>query len=108
MYTKDFCPKCNWSDNYFDGTYYRVVEGNQIFDLSDWDLQETEIPLPENYYPKITKIQDVVDSEDKQKPVTDEKLAAILKEKGFPIARRAVAKYREQLNIPVARLRKEL
>ncbi|MDA3927399.1 MAG: RNA polymerase factor sigma-54 [Prolixibacteraceae bacterium] len=53
-------------------------------------------------------LQDVVDSEDKKKPITDEKLAALLKEKGFPIARRTVAKYREQLNIQVARLRKVL
>ena len=58
---------------------------------------------------KIKKIlQDVVDAEDKHKPVNDDKLADILKEKGFPIARRTIAKYREQLNIPVARLRKEL
>ncbi len=58
---------------------------------------------------KIKKIlQEVVYNEDKRKPVTDEKLAAILKEKGFPIARRTVAKYREQLGIQVARLRKEL
>lgn len=58
---------------------------------------------------KIKKIlQDVIDAEDKQKPVTDDRLAAILKEKGFPIARRTVAKYREQLGIQVARLRKEL
>ena len=58
---------------------------------------------------KIKKIlQDVVDAEDKKHPVTDDRLAEILKEKGFPIARRTVAKYREQLNIQVARLRKEL
>lgn len=58
---------------------------------------------------KIKKIlQDVIDAEDKRKPITDEKLASILKEKGFPIARRTVAKYREQLGIQVARLRKEL
>jgi RNA polymerase sigma-54 factor len=58
---------------------------------------------------KIKKIlQDVVDAENKKKPVTDDKLADLLKEKGFPIARRTIAKYREQLNIPVARLRKEL
>ena len=63
MDTKDFCPKCNWADNYFDGTYYRVEDNEQIFDLSDWDLQETGIPLPENYYPKINNIQDVVDPE---------------------------------------------
>ena len=49
-----------------------------------------------------------IEKENKRKPLTDEKLAAILKKKGYNIARRTVAKYREQLNIPVARLRKEL
>ena len=44
--------------------------------------------------------------QDKKKPLTDYELADILKEKGYPIARRTVAKYRQQLNIPVARLRK--
>lgn len=53
-------------------------------------------------------LQNVISAEDKHKPVTDEKLAEILKNQGFPIARRTVAKYREQLDIPVARLRKEL
>ncbi|MDR1557735.1 MAG: RNA polymerase factor sigma-54 [Tannerellaceae bacterium] len=46
--------------------------------------------------------------EDKHKPLTDEELASILKEKGYIIARRTVAKYREQMDIPVARLRKEI
>ena len=50
----------------------------------------------------------VISEEDKKKPLTDEKLSKILKEKGYPIARRTVAKYREQLDIPVARLRKEI
>lgn len=49
-----------------------------------------------------------VDTEDKLNPLTDEELMEILKSQGFPIARRTVAKYREQLGIPVARLRKEL
>ncbi len=53
-------------------------------------------------------LQDAIDGEIKKKPLTDEKLATLLKEKGYNIARRTVAKYREQLNIPVARLRKEL
>ncbi|MFA7688275.1 MAG: RNA polymerase factor sigma-54 [Moheibacter sp.] len=53
-------------------------------------------------------LQDVINEEDKKKPLTDEKLTEILKEKGYPIARRTIAKYREQLNIPVARLRKEI
>lgn len=53
-------------------------------------------------------LMDAVDAESKRKPLTDDKLAEIIKEKGYSIARRTVAKYREQLNIPVARLRKEL
>lgn len=58
---------------------------------------------------EIKKIlENVIAEENKKKPLTDEKLSAILKEKGYPIARRTVAKYREQLDIPVARLRKEI
>ena len=58
---------------------------------------------------EIKKIlQDCIDNEDKSKPLTDDKLALILKKKTYNIARRTVAKYREQLGIPVARLRKEL
>ncbi len=53
-------------------------------------------------------LKTVISEEDKKKPLTDEKLAKILKEKGYPIARRTVAKYREQLDLPVARLRKEI
>ncbi|SIQ22544.1 RNA polymerase, sigma 54 subunit, RpoN/SigL [Maribacter ulvicola] len=58
---------------------------------------------------EIKKIlETVIQDETKKKPLTDDKLAAILKEKGYPIARRTVAKYREQLGIPVARMRKEI
>lgn len=53
-------------------------------------------------------IQDIIEGEDKDKPYSDDKLEKILNEKGYNIARRTVAKYREQLNIPVARLRKEM
>jgi RNA polymerase sigma-54 factor len=53
-------------------------------------------------------LEECVAVEDKKRPVTDDKLAKVLKERGYNIARRTVAKYREQLNIPVARLRKEL
>jgi RNA polymerase sigma-54 factor len=53
-------------------------------------------------------LEECVEKEDKRKPVTDDQLAQVLREKGYNIARRTVAKYREQLNIPVARLRKEL
>ena len=51
-------------------------------------------------------LKECIDAEDRKKPLTDDELSDILKEKGYPIARRTVAKYRQQLNIPVARLRK--
>ena len=58
---------------------------------------------------EIKKIlETVISEENKKKPLTDQKLSEILKEKGYPIARRTVAKYREQLDLPVARLRKEI
>lgn len=58
---------------------------------------------------EIKKIlSEIIENENKRKPLSDEKLKNHLKEKGYNIARRTVAKYREQLNIPVARLRKEL
>ena len=58
---------------------------------------------------EIKKIlETVIEKENKKKPLTDEALAKVLKEKGYPIARRTVAKYREQLDIPVARLRKKI
>ena len=58
---------------------------------------------------EIKKILELtIADENKRKPLTDDKLAAILLEKGYPIARRTVAKYREQLDIPVARLRKKI
>ena len=51
-------------------------------------------------------LESVIKKEDKKKPLTDDRLALVLKDKGYPIARRTIAKYREQLDIPVARLRK--
>ena len=58
---------------------------------------------------EIKKILEMtIGEENKRKPLTDDKLAKVLKEKGYPIARRTVAKYREQLDLPVARLRKEI
>ena len=53
-------------------------------------------------------LSDLIEAESKRKPLSDERLTELLQEKGYNIARRTVAKYREQLNIPVARLRKEL
>ncbi len=58
---------------------------------------------------EIKKIlQNCIEAESKKKPLTDDKLAQVLKEKGYQIARRTIAKYREQLGVPVARMRKEL
>ena len=51
-------------------------------------------------------LRDIIDGEDKRKPLSDDALTRLMAEQGFPIARRTVAKYREQLGIPVARLRK--
>jgi len=53
-------------------------------------------------------LSDMIEVEDKKHPLSDERLTELLQEKGYNIARRTVAKYREQLNVPVARLRKEL
>jgi RNA polymerase sigma-54 factor len=53
-------------------------------------------------------LSDFIESEEKHQPLSDEILTDMLQQKGYNIARRTVAKYREQLNIPVARLRKEL
>jgi RNA polymerase sigma-54 factor len=53
-------------------------------------------------------LQNIVEDENKKKPLTDGVLTELLKDKGYNIARRTIAKYREQLGIPVARLRKEL
>jgi len=58
---------------------------------------------------EIKKIlQNTIEEEDKHKPLPDDRLAEILKEKGYPIARRTIAKYRELLDIPVARMRKKM
>ncbi|WP_281336899.1 RNA polymerase factor sigma-54 [Flavobacterium eburneipallidum] len=58
---------------------------------------------------EIKKIlKNTIEEEDKRKPLPDDQLAEILKEKGYPIARRTIAKYREQLDIPVARMRKKI
>lgn len=54
------------------------------------------------------KLKTIIESEDKQKPYSDDHLAQLLKQEGYPIARRTVAKYREQLKIPVARLRRSI
>jgi RNA polymerase sigma-54 factor len=53
-------------------------------------------------------VRDLIEAEDKKAPLTDDQIGKVLKEKGFKVARRTVAKYREQLDLPVARLRRSL
>lgn len=74
---------------YFFSDSYVTAEGDE---LSTREIKAT--------------LQDIVEAEDKQHPYSDEALGKLLAEKGYPIARRTVAKYREQLGIPIARLRK--
>ena len=52
-------------------------------------------------------LKEVIDQEDKANPLTDDELTKLMEQKGYPMARRTVAKYRSQLNIPIARMRKE-
>jgi RNA polymerase sigma-54 factor len=91
------------SSKYVD-TPYGTKLIKEFFSESMTNDQGEEVSTKE-----IKKIlESVIEEEDKKKPQTDEALAKILKEKGYPIARRTVAKYREQLDIPVARLRKKI
>ncbi len=68
---------------------------------------ETEDGMVSNREVK-SALQEIIDGENKRKPLSDDKIAVLLKNKGYNIARRTVAKYREQLGVPVARLRKEV
>ena len=84
---------------YYDGSYTYAAD-SQIAGLDSGEEVSTR---------EVKKIlQDLISTEDKKNPWTDESLAKELKTKGYNIARRTVAKYREQLDMPVARLRKEL
>lgn len=74
------------------------------FFFSDGYVTESGEEMSVREIRKILK--ECIDNEDKSKPYTDDELGEMLKQKGYPIARRTVAKYRQQMNIPVARLRK--
>ena len=112
MILKDIADKINMdvstvsrvANSKFVSTPYGTKLIKEFFSESMKNDQGEDVSTKE-----IKKIlETVVLEENKKKPITDEKLAAILKEKGYPIARRTVAKYREQLDLPVARLRKEI
>jgi|AntAceMinimDraft_16_1070373.scaffolds.fasta_scaffold69162_2 hypothetical protein len=60
MITSEYnCPICNWEPREFCGTFYRVVDGEIKEDLSAWDLEETGLPLPKDYYPKYGQKHEV-------------------------------------------------
>lgn len=112
MILKDIADKINMdvstvsrvaNSKYVD-TPYGTKLVKEFFSESMKNVQGEDVSTRE-----IKKILEItIAEEDKRKPLTDDKLAKILKEKGYPIARRTVAKYREQLDLPVARLRKEI
>lgn len=85
-------------------TPHRIVYLKNLFSDSLTNDEGEEVSTKEIK----NHLQEIIDKENKKKPLTDDALVTALKEKGYNIARRTVAKYREQLNIPVARLRKEL
>ena len=97
-------------------TISRVTNGkyvqtpNKIYELKYFFTEGMTTDQGEEVSTRIIKeaLQKIIGGEDKQKPLNDEALAGRLKEQGYPVARRTVAKYREQLKLPVARLRKEL
>jgi RNA polymerase sigma-54 factor len=85
-------------------THFGIFPLKHFFSEGIQNIEGEEISTRE-----IKKIlSDCIENEDKHNPLTDDKLVEILKSKGYNIARRTIAKYREQMNIPVARLRKQL
>lgn len=97
-------------------TVSRVVNGKYVqtnfgvYELKYFFSEGLETESGEDVSSREVKnvLQDVIQNENKQKPYSDQKLTKILKEKGYKVARRTVSKYRENLQIPVARLRKQI
>lgn len=97
-------------------TVSRVVNGKYVqtnfgvFELKYFFSEGLETESGEDVSSREVKnyLQELIDSEDKSKPYSDQALTDMLKEKGYKVARRTVSKYREQLQLPVARLRKQI
>lgn len=112
MILKDIADKINMDIS----TVSRVANSKYVFTpygtrlIKDFFSESMKNDQGEDVSTKEIKkiLETVISEENKRKPLTDDKLALLLKEKGYPIARRTIAKYREQLDIPVARLRKEI
>lgn len=112
MILKDIAERVNLDIS----TISRVVNGKYVqthfgvFELKYFFSEGLETESGEEVSSREVKstLQEIVDNEDKQNPLSDQALAEKLKDKGYKIARRTISKYREQLNIPVARLRKQI
>jgi RNA polymerase sigma-54 factor len=112
MILKDVAERINMDIS----TVSRVVNGKYVqthfgvFELKYFFSEGLETESGDDVSSREVKniLQDVIDNEDKKKPLSDQALTDILKKKGFKVARRTVSKYREQLQIPVARLRKQI
>ena len=89
------------SNSKYVQTDFGIISLKHLFSeaVNDDDISSKEIK---------SILSDIIREEDKKHPLSDEALCGLLKEKGYNIARRTVAKYREQLNLPVARLRREI
>lgn len=112
MILKDIAERVNLDIS----TISRVVNGKYVqthfgvFELKYFFSEGLETQSGEEVSSREVKnaVQQIVDNEDKQKPLSDQAIADLLKEQGYKVARRTVSKYREKLNIPVARLRKQI
>ncbi|MCC6477262.1 RNA polymerase sigma-54 factor, partial [bacterium] len=90
------------------GKYVQTEWG--VFELKYFFSERMETSEGEEISTKVIKsrLQEIIDAEDKSDPYSDQAIAEMLAKEGFPIARRTVQKYREQLGIPVKRLRREI
>lgn len=112
MILKDIAERVNLDIS----TISRVVNGKYVqthfgvFELKYFFSEGLETESGEEVSSREVKnvVQDIVDNENKDKPLSDQAIADLLKEDGYKVARRTVSKYREKLNIPVARLRKQI
>ncbi|MGD8426185.1 MAG: RNA polymerase factor sigma-54 [Balneolaceae bacterium] len=112
MILKDIADRVNLDIS----TISRVVNGKYVqtnfgvFELKYFFSEGLETESGEEVSSREVKnaVQEIVDNENKQKPLSDQAIAKFLKKQGYKVARRTVSKYREKLNIPVARLRKQI
>ena len=93
--------KESWNTDVLVGTSWNQALHDGVFVSSEVSSEVSTLEVK-------NILQQIIDGEDKRNPYSDDTLTELLKNKGYNIARRTVAKYRELLNVPVARLRKEL